>query len=196
MIKINIVEILQEAAGFDPLQKVDPNTQDADKSKMTNSDLLGQASIPAVLVGLYKYSRNENDAYDFLIKDISTDWISLVYGKHKSEVIKNVSEYADIPAGEAKIELKCISEMAVEKIREHIGKNASGIQVKKFLTDQRNNILHYLPAALQIGDMLHDSTLDDRTNKMEGPFSNAMHKIEKIFAGSDNPDERKVHWDI
>jgi len=191
----NIVDILQESAGFDPLQKIDPNTQDADKTKMTKTDLLGQAVIPAVLVGLYKYSRDENNANDILRKDISSDWATLIFGENKPSVSKEVADYAGIPAEEANIELKCITEMAVEKIRENLGENGDGVQVKKFLTDQRNNILLYLPAALQIGDMIHDPTLDDRTNKMQGPVSNAMHKIEKIFAGSDNPDEKKVNWD-
>jgi hypothetical protein len=191
----NIVDILQEAAGFDPLQKISPNTQDADRTKMTKTDLLGQAAIPAVLVGLYKYSRDENNANDIIQKDITSDWTSLIFGENKSSVSKEVAEYADIPADEANIELKCIAEMAVEKIRETVGENASSVQVKKFFTDERNNILLYLPAAMKIGDMIHDPTLDDRTNKMEGPVSNAMHKIEKIFAGSDNPDEKKVNWD-
>ena len=191
----NIVDILQESAGFDPLQKIDPNTQDADKTKMTKTDLLGQAAIPAVLVGLYKYSRDENNANDIIRKDITSDWANVIFGENKSSVSKEVADYAGIPSDEANIELKCITEMAVEKIRETVGENADSVQVKKFFTDQRNNILLYLPAALQIGDMIHDPTLDDRTNKMEGPVSNAMHKIEKIFAGSDNPDERKVNWD-
>jgi hypothetical protein len=191
----NIVDILQEAAGFDPLQKINPNTQDTDKTKMTKTDLLGQAAIPAVLVGLYKYSRDENHANDIIRKDITSDWSNLIFGENKTSVSKEVAEYADIPADEANIELKCIAEMAVEKIRETVGENASNVQVKKFFTEQRNNILLYLPAALKIGDMIHEPTLDDRTNKMEGPVSNAMHKIEKIFAGSDNPDEKKVNWD-
>ena len=191
----NIVDILQEAAGFDPLQKINPNTQDADKTKMTKTDLLGQAAIPAVLVGLYKYSRDENNANDIIRKDITSDWTNLIFGENKSSVSKEVADYAGIPEDEANIELKCIAEMAVEKIRETVGEDASSVQVKKFFTDQRNNILLYLPAALKIGDMIHEPTLDDRTNKMAGPVSNAMHKIEKIFAGSDNPDQKKVNWD-
>lgn len=195
MTKINIVEILQEAAGFDPLQKIDPNTQDADKSKMSNTDLLGQAVIPAVLVGFYNYTRDEKKANQVLQKDLSSNWITEIFDENKKAISKRVADYAGIPVEEANIELKCIAELAVEKIRENISNTVHGNDVKNFFTQQRNNILHYVPAALQVGDMLHDSTLDDRTNKMEGPVSNAMHKIEKIFAGSDNPDEKKVNWD-
>jgi hypothetical protein len=46
------------------------------------------------------------------------------------------------------------------------------------MNDQRHQVLVYLPAPLQLGDLIHDESLDDRTNKMEGPVSNFMHKIE------------------
>jgi hypothetical protein len=32
---------------------------------------------------------------------------------------------------------------------------------------------------------LQDETIDDRTNKMEGPISNLMHNIEKGFSSAD-----------
>ena len=48
---------------------------------------------------------------------------------------------------------------------------------------QRHNILLYLPAAMQMGDLLNDDTLDDRTNKMEGPISNFVHTIENKLSG-------------
>ncbi|MEO7924436.1 MAG: hypothetical protein ABIR30_12220 [Chitinophagaceae bacterium] len=54
------------------------------------------------------------------------------------------------------------------------------------MNDQRHNILVYLPAALNLGDLLKDESLDDRTNKMEGPVSNFMHKIEDILSQGGN----------
>ena len=39
-----------------------------------------------------------------------------------------------------------------------------------FFTAQRTQILTHLPAALNMGELLNDSTLDDNTNKMEGPM--------------------------
>jgi hypothetical protein len=46
--------------------------------------------------------------------------------------------------------------------------------------------LIYLPGYLQIGQALRDETLDDRTNKMEGPVSGFMHSVEKVFSSSSN----------
>jgi hypothetical protein len=40
-----------------------------------------------------------------------------------------------------------------------------------------------LPPALQMGDLLNDNTMDDRTNKMEGPISSMMHSIENKLSG-------------
>jgi len=37
---------------------------------------------------------------------------------------------------------------------------------------------------MNFGGLLHDETMDDRTNKMEGPISNFIHKIEDKFSGS------------
>jgi hypothetical protein len=185
----NIIDIVQEAAGFDTLQKVDPNTQDVDRSKMTQQDLLGQAIIPTALVGLYKYSREEDNARQILQPASGTVWLDILFEKNREEVIQHVADYADITTDEAATELKLITELAAQKIKENGGK--SGKEIKDYMTQQRNNILHYLPGALQVGDMLHDNTLDDRTHKMDGPVSSTMHKIEKIFAGSDNPDEKK-----
>ena len=51
-----------------------------------------------------------------------------------------------------------------------------------FFTNQRTQILTRLPAALNMGELLQDSTIDDQTNKMEGPMSGLMHGIEKIFS--------------
>jgi hypothetical protein len=51
--------------------------------------------------------------------------------------------------------------------------------------NQRNNILPFLPAELQMGELLHDNTLDDRTNKMEGPVSSIMRAIGGGFSNED-----------
>jgi hypothetical protein len=58
--------------------------------------------------------------------------------------------------------------------------------VRNYMNSQRHNILVYLPAALNIGDVLNDEGLDDKTNKMEGPVSNFMHKIENTLSGGGN----------
>jgi len=46
---------------------------------------------------------------------------------------------------------------------------------------------------LQIGKLLNDSTLDDRTNKMEGPISGLMHAIEKKFSDASETVEKSAN---
>ena len=43
---------------------------------------------------------------------------------------------------------------AASIIEEMSGQQLTDVNVRTFLTDQRNNILVYLPAALQIGEVL------------------------------------------
>jgi hypothetical protein len=78
---------------------------------------------------------------------------------------------------------------AVRVINDNIPSQTSDEAVKTFLIDQRNNILLYVPAELQIGKVLHDNTIDDRTNKMEGPLSSHMHWLEKLFPSTDRKKE-------
>jgi len=77
-----------------------------------------------------------------------------------------------------------IADEAVRIIRENTPDSASFSDVKTYVANQRNSILMFLPAELQISTLINDNTLDDRTNKMEGPMSNAVHFIEKLFSGS------------
>ena len=55
----------------------------------------------------------------------------------------------------------------------------------------RHIILSHLPGAIEIGSILNDNTLDDRTNKMNGPVSGIMHSIEKTFASTDTDSSKK-----
>jgi hypothetical protein len=50
----------------------------------------------------------------------------------------------------------------------------------------------YLPAALQIGVLLNDDTLDDATNKMEGPISSLMQKIGAAFSNPATAEDQEI----
>jgi hypothetical protein len=63
--------------------------------------------------------------------------------------------------------------------------------VKLFFSNQRNNILLYLPAELKMGELLHNDTLDDNTNKMEGPVSSLMQSIGSAFSNPVTGEEIK-----
>ena len=54
--------------------------------------------------------------------------------------------------------------------------------IAQIFEDNRSNILMHLPATIGMGSIVDDTTIDDNTNKMEGPMSNLMHLFEKIFS--------------
>jgi len=180
----NIIEALQERLGYGPLQKIDPNTQEIKAAPNVAYSRLAQAVIPATLVGIYKHTRSNEAAEQLISGKNSTSWLPLLFDDAADVVVKKVADYADVSASEAGAAMEKTASEAIKIIAENPGKT-DGQNVKQYVAGQRNNILMYLPAELQIGSLLNDNTVDDRTNKMEGPVSDIMHSIEKIFSSGD-----------
>jgi hypothetical protein len=191
----NIIALMQEVLNSKPLQKVDPNTQEvaAAAADTSNAAKLQQAVIPAVLTGIYKMTRTHEGAEQLLRGNLSTGWGDLLFGDKKATVIERIAKYAVVsPASvEGEIELTAAEAAAIIKTNAGGTKTADADSIIAYLKDQRNNILHYLPAALQLGALLEDDTLDDHTHKMDGPISGLMHSIEKAFSGTPPAEDRK-----
>jgi hypothetical protein len=187
----NIVETIQKNLGYAPLQKVDPNIQEI-KGKYEQSavDKLAQAAIPAVLAAVYKFTRTD-EGCNLLFAGMPEDSLSAIYSGKEQEAVEKVAHYAGVPADQAESHMENIADEAVKIIKDVAGKHRTPEMVKTYMNGQRHNILVYLPAALKLGDVLNDETVDDRTNKMEGPVSNFMHKIENVLSDGDNNDHRK-----
>jgi hypothetical protein len=75
-------------------------------------------------------------------------------------------------------------------VQHEAGTDNPELNVKKVMESQVHNVLTYLPASLHLGNILDDTTLDDRTHKMEGPISSIMQAISSGFNNADE-DERK-----
>lgn len=192
----NIIGLVQEVLNSKPLQKVDPNTQEvtAAAADTSNAAKFQQAVIPAVLTGMYKMTRTQEGAEQLLRGNLSTAWGDILFGDKKAIVIERVAKYAVVsPAAvEGEIELTAAEAAAIVKANSGGAKTADAGNVIAYLKDQRNNILHYLPAALQLGALLEDDTLDDHTHKMDGPISGLMHSIEKAFSGAPPAEDGKA----
>lgn len=179
---MELIDWVREKLGFEAFVKIDPNTQDADTPEISQRQRLGQATIVAVLAGLYKYSRSEEGFYHLLNKDKNLSWGQILFGNEETRVVQNIVEYAGTDAHPVR-ELINDAGMAAWEAAEHrLEDNFNYKPFSNLFNDLRNDILHYLPASLQIGKVLNDNSLDDRTNKMEGPASGMMHRIEKIFS--------------
>ncbi|MFT3946107.1 MAG: hypothetical protein QM763_03955 [Agriterribacter sp.] len=187
---LNLIQTLAQRDGISTLPKIDPNTQEIVADAEVYADKLSQAAIPATLVGLYKYSRDERQAANILTTGFANNWREDVFGTSSEELIAKIAKYAAVPEGEASAKLDNVFENTAQLIKENLSE-PTGAAVKNLFTEQRTNILSHLPAAIGAGKMLDDNSLDDRTNKMEGPVSSLMHKIEKAFAGTERPEDKQ-----
>jgi hypothetical protein len=182
---LNLIEAIQEKLGAKKVEKVDPNTQEAKHSAHS----FHQAAIPTVLIGLYKYGNTEIGANEIL-HGSSRNWFEEFFGANAGIAVEKVSGYTGKPQDEVRERLETTATEAVQVIRENAPKKATPAIAKEFIFQQRSAILKRLPAELQIGELFDDDTIDDRTNKMEGPMSNHMHFLEKLFGGGVTEDKK------
>jgi hypothetical protein len=181
----NLVETIQNNLGFPPLQKIDPNIQETkEKFSRSSEEKLAQAAIPAVLTALYNFSRSSNES-QLILSGNEQDWLATIFEGKEASAVEKVAAYAGITDSEAESAMENVADEAVNTLRESAGPKGNAETIRTLMGDQRHHILVYLPAALQLGDLLNEDSLDDRTNKMEGPISNFMHSIESKFSGKD-----------
>jgi hypothetical protein len=165
------------------LQKIDPNTQQVVADEKTPDEhKFSQAAIPAVLTGLYKYVQLDEGAEDFLRGNNYSNWVGKIFSDNKKGAIQIISAYAKQSNQDPVAKMNAIADEAVKVVKANLPADASAKEVKLFFNNQKNNILLYLPAGLNMGDLLNDTTLDDKTNKMEGPISSLMQSIGSAFS--------------
>ncbi len=180
----NLLEEIQKNLGYPELIKIDPNTQQEKEDISKDTRNFGQAAIPAVLIGLYKFGNTKTGSEIILRGNKSTTWVDEFFGDKTDEALGKVSSYTGDSMDTARSKMEDIAEEAIRVIRKNTPDNSSFTDVKSYVAEQRTNILLYLPAEIQMSTVVEDDTLDDRTNKMEGPMSNSMHFFEKLFSGS------------
>ena len=176
----NIVEAIQQKLGYQPLKKVDPNTQEIkEANKMSAEEKLPQAAVPAVLAAMIKFSDGK-DGVTLLSANDNSNWLQTIYCGKEDEAVTKVADYAGVNPEEARAQMENIAREGVHIAREFV-KTPDPEKLRSFMNSQRHSILSHLPAAMKLGDVLNEETFDDRTNKMEGPVSSFLHKIEDIL---------------
>ena len=184
---VNILEKIQQNLGYPKIQNIDPNTQQVAE----HEDKLSQAAIPAVLTGLYRYAQKDEGAEEVLQVVTSTAWLNKFFEADKDGVVQTIADYSQRPFEETETEMNAIANEAVKIIKENLAANAGIKEVKALLLNQRDNILAHLLPALNMGRYLHDNTLDDVTNKMEGPISSLIKNIGSAFSNPVTGEEIK-----
>lgn len=178
----DIIQHLQDYLGAS-IEKVDPNTQAIDDTiKHHPFDKLAQAIIPAVLVAFYKFTRME-EGVKFLVEDAGKHApLEYLLGDKKNTLIQRVAAYANVPADQAAKNMEAVADETIRFTRHALGSTYSAENLQLFFASQRQSILTHLPEDLQMGELLNDSTIDDRTNKMEGPVSSLAQSIQGLFS--------------
>jgi hypothetical protein len=179
---LQLLQTVQENLGYPALQKVDSNTkQIIEDANTPDEDKFSQAAIPAVLTGLYRYAQTDEGANEILLSDGDEQWTAKIFDEHKKEAIQVISSYAKQSSYDPLAKMNAIAAEAAKLIREQVGKEGTIKNVKEYFSSQKNDILLYLLPTLNMGDLLNDNTLDDDTNKMEGPISSLMHSLGNAF---------------
>ncbi len=187
---INILDELIKNLGLPPLKKVDPNTQtvviNTDKEK---EHRLAQAIAPAAVAGLYDCVRSE-EGLDFLTgNNSSPDWLQLFFANNAPEVKERLALYTDNSKEAVQTHFNAVAAEAVKILKNTATEQDRRSSIRDIMGTQRDFFLPYLPGELKIGILLEDTTLDDRTNKMEGPVSSLMNKIGTIVTGQESKEE-------
>jgi hypothetical protein len=180
---MNLIDKIREEMGYPPFEKIDPNTQEArHEADIKNANQkTGQAAITAVLAGFYQISRTEHGFNYLLSKDKNVPWSVELFGDNAVEVVEKISRYGNSTSGEVSNLIDEAGNVTWKNVIERLDGHLDYESFKRLFTGIQTNLLQYLPPALQLGKMLHDSSIDDRTHKMEGPVSGLMHRIEQLF---------------
>ncbi|HEV3250070.1 MAG TPA: hypothetical protein VGZ71_03915 [Puia sp.] len=182
---VSLIESIPKNLGYAKLQKIDPNIQDVkEEEKSFGTNAIVQAAIPTILLGLSNYIGTDEAADSVIGGDTGTDYLMLIFGEKKEQVIRKVASYAGSTYSNTEKEMEHITAESIRIIRESFPNKGNYKEMRALLGEQKQEILSYLPGDLQIGILMRNNTLDDRTHKMEGPISNLMHKIENKFSTS------------
>jgi len=189
---INLLEAVQENLGYPALIKIDTTTDQVVKTDDSpGEDTFSQAAIPAVLAALYRYVQSDEGAAAILKNGGITNWTDRIFFDNSNEVIQAIAAYAEQSKEDPVAKMNAIATEAISIVKENLSFAAGIKDVKLFFSAQKNTILLYLPPALHLGELLHDNTLDDNTNKMEGPVSSLINSIGAAFSTPVTADEVK-----
>jgi hypothetical protein len=177
---MTIIDKIQKNLGFDNLKKIDPNTQETLGSEpVLGNSAVAQAGIPAILIGIYNKLEGKPDLNVFEAE--KGNLLQSIFGKSTETVVNKVEDYSKVRDKHIAQQLEHIASESLRVINESIGDDANENRIRHFVAMNKPDTLLYLPPSLELGSILNNENLDDRTGKMEGPVSTFMHRVEKAF---------------
>lgn len=179
----NLLEKVQQNLGYPALQKINIETGMVNENSAANTEnKFSQAAIPAVLTALYRCAQSDKGAALILKGDTSTDWTLQLFDENRKEAIQTISAYAAQSNENPVAKINAIANEAVKLIKEQLPLHGDIKDVQTILGNEKTTILLYLLPGLQMGQLLNDNTLDDNTNKMQGPISSLINSIGAAFS--------------
>ncbi len=182
---MNIPQQLQEQLKYPILQSIDPNTGHPQDENVFNA--LTQATLITFLAGLYKATRTKDNASMISHQQNDGELLTQIFGAQK-EAVDTIVAFTQQPTNVVEQTLHEVANGYLELMRapaHNSTESIKGDSLYDLMTSQRNEILKYVPSGLTLGHLLNDETIEDNTNKMQGPISTLMHKIEGTFSKSD-----------
>jgi hypothetical protein len=186
----DLIQQVQQNLDYPPLHKIDPNTEKIKTNQEdTRPDRFSQATIPATLIALCMYGQTQQGAYAILHADLSNNWSKVLFADVKEDMVRRIASYSGYSLTEVTGSINQIADESIRLIRERVTEKGTQADVQDLLQGIRPGVLTFLPTDLQVGELLSDPALDDKTHRMEGPVSSLMHKISAAFTGPDEKDE-------
>ena len=169
------------------MPEIDAVTQETTNTSNGMAGRLAQGAMAAGLVILYKYTRGSEGA-EYVTNTAPTELnLNHLLNQKHQPLISQLATYAGSSDIQANTMLSAVVREAMFFVHQEIKSNKNANAVQSYFGNQRQAILGHLPPELGLGEIMKDDTLDDHTNKMEGPISSLAHAIEDVFSSSGAP---------
>ena len=187
---VNILHLLLNTLGISELEKIDPTTQATpNNGNEVKSNIIMQAIAPTAVAGIYDAARSET-GLDFLASnDTSDNYLQLLFGSNAHAITQQIATYANIDTATAITQFNNCAAEAIHILRAKATEADKRTSIKNIASAQRPFFTPYLPAQIQAGKLLGDDSLDDNTNKMQGPVSTLLHKVENFLSGQESKED-------
>lgn len=187
----NLLEQVNQMMGQPLTRKEEPGREEKSSQERT----LQGAAIPSALAGIYHLATAEKGAAMILDhlknhrQDIENHQTGIcaefTFGNTLPDVVSTISNYAGESDENALAVLNEAARQAYRQLSTEFDPDHTAPEdITKYMVAQRHSILAHLPAELKLGHLLGDETMDDVSNKMEGPVSNLMHNLGETFSSS------------
>ena len=178
---MTIVKQIQDKLHYSPFQAIDPST--GTPLEEENFNPLEQATTVTFLAALYRSSRLKENAVVLAAQSQAGELLNTVF-TDKFDAYQAIADYTQQSLEVIKSKLQEVANAFISIVREQPEDNRAEYLQNAF-TSERDSILTLIPSQLKIEQLLNDDTINDNTNKMQGPVSTLMHKIENAFSKSD-----------